>query len=125
MIFTLIYTFQNPFDPDEFVERLAWRSCGGIARRTSEEFDPMLLYQAFERTISDLKDMSVRIQKNVAKLEEFCQDEEKTHWNKVSNLQRRNEVMELYSWKYYLFLSLIHELYAFGTIHSPCRTIKT
>ncbi len=57
---------QDPFDADEFVERLAWKVTGGVAARANaEDFDPMTLHASFEKTIRDLKDMNRRIQSQV------------------------------------------------------------
>ena len=39
---------QDPFDADEFAETLAWRATG-------HDFDPVVLKDAFEKTIKDLK----------------------------------------------------------------------
>lgn len=47
-------SLQDPFDADEFVEKLAWRATGG-ARQKGEDLDPMVLHAAFEKTIKDLK----------------------------------------------------------------------
>lgn len=76
---------------DEFVERLAWRT-GGSARCTSENFDPMALHGAFERTIKDLKEMNIKAMKQVERLECTCNDEEKAHWQRISELHKRNQV---------------------------------
>lgn len=88
----LTATSQDPFDPEEFVERLAWRTMGTKARSNPDEFYPMTLHGAFEKTIRDLKDMNARMQKNVEKLESECQEEEKRHWQRVAELQKTNQV---------------------------------
>ena len=75
----------------EFVERLAWRTSGGTAK--ASEFDPMVLHGVFEQTIEDLKDMRARIQRHVHKVEGTCKDEEKVHWQKVTELQKHNQVL--------------------------------
>ena len=56
---------QDPFDPDEFVERLAWRTTGGMSRNNPDDFDPMAMHMAFEKTIKDLKAMNVKMEKKV------------------------------------------------------------
>ncbi len=84
---------QDPFDPEEFVERLAWRTTGGVSRANVDDFDPMLLHDAFEKTIKDLKEMNVMIQRQVDRLEGVCKDEEKIHWQKVTELQKHNQVL--------------------------------
>ncbi|ELU10626.1 hypothetical protein CAPTEDRAFT_182979 [Capitella teleta] len=82
---------QDPFDADEFVERLAWRTMGGHSRKNQDNFDPVLLHSSFERTIKDLKDLNIQVQKMVEKSEETCRDEERAHWTRVAELQRNNQ----------------------------------
>ena len=84
---------QDPFDPDEFVERLAWRTIGSSSRNDADQFDPIQLQVAFERTIQELKDMDQRVQGQVQKLENQCKDEEKAHWDRVADLQKKNQVL--------------------------------
>ena len=57
-----------------------------------EDFDPMVLHAAFEKTISDLKDMAVSMQRRVERVEQQCKEEEKQHWQKVAELQKQNQV---------------------------------
>ena len=88
-----LFLLQDPFDPNEFVERLAWRATGGLTGRTKpEDFDPMELHKSFEKTIKDLKDLNVRMQRKVERLETECKEEEKSHWSRVGNLQKDNQV---------------------------------
>lgn len=84
--------FQEPFHAHEFVERLAWRTMGTKAKNNHDEFDPMMLHNAFEKMISDLKDKNIQMEKKVEKLELACKDEEKRHWQRVAELQKRNQV---------------------------------
>jgi len=84
---------QDPFDVDEFVERLAWRTTGGT--RNAENFDPLCLHAAFEKTIRDLKEMNVSVMKQVEQLETECNDEEKVHWQRVAELHEHNQVFVL------------------------------
>ena len=86
-----VHCLQDPFDVDEFVERLAWRSTGGT--RNVENFDPLLLHAAFEKTIRDLKEMNVGVMKQVEQLETECNDEEKAHWQRVAKLHEHNQVL--------------------------------
>ena len=90
LMFEAWFCFQDPFDVDEFVERLAWRSTGGT--RNVENFDPLLLHAAFEKTIRDLKEMNVSVMKQVEQLETECNDEEKAHWQRVAKLHEHNQV---------------------------------
>lgn len=94
IVLLFCFAVQDPFDADEFVERLAWRTCGGVTRNNVEDFDPMVLHEAFENTIKDLKDMSVRVQRTVDRLEVTMKDEEKIHWQKVSELMEHNRVSQ-------------------------------
>ncbi|KAJ8308969.1 hypothetical protein KUTeg_013843 [Tegillarca granosa] len=82
---------QEPFNAHEFVERLAWRTMGTKAKNNHDEFDPMMLHNAFEKMISDLKDKNIQMEKKVEKLELACKDEEKRHWQRVAELQKRNQ----------------------------------
>uniref|UniRef100_A0A2C9KXP7 Exocyst complex component 5 n=1 Tax=Biomphalaria glabrata TaxID=6526 RepID=A0A2C9KXP7_BIOGL len=82
---------QEPFSVHEFVERLAWKTMGANARSSPEEFDPVILHTAFEKMIKDLKDKNNQVQKKIDKLELECKDEEKRHWNRVGELQKKNQ----------------------------------
>ncbi|CAG5129828.1 unnamed protein product, partial [Candidula unifasciata] len=82
---------QEPFSVHEFVERLAWKTMGANARSSPEEFDPVILYTSFEKMIQDLKEKNNKIQSKVTSLELQCTDEEKRHWNRVSELEKKNQ----------------------------------
>ena len=88
---------KDPFDVDEFIERLAWRTSGGASRVNPDDFDPWSLHAAFEKTIKDLKELNVKTQKKIDKLEAQCKDEEKNNWQKVTELQKSNQVCYLLS----------------------------
>ncbi|CAG2256770.1 EXOC5 [Mytilus edulis] len=79
---------QEPFDAHEFVERIAWRT---IHNRDQAQFNPMLLHTAFEKMIKDLEGKNAQIEKKIEKLEENCKDEEKRHWHRVAELQKKNQ----------------------------------
>jgi exonuclease VII small subunit len=85
--------FQEPFNAHEFVERLAWKTIGKKARSNYENFDPWTLHSAFEEAIKDLEEKNKQIERNIEKLEQSCKDEEKKHWQRVADLQRKNQVM--------------------------------
>jgi len=70
---------------------LAWRTTGGT--RNAENFDPLSLHSAFEKTIRDLKEMNVSVMKQVEQLETECNDEEKAHWQRVAKLHEHNQVL--------------------------------
>lgn len=82
---------QEPFSVHEFVERLAWKTMGAHARSSPEEFDPDILHRAFEKMIRDLKDKNSQVQRKIDRLETECKDEEKRHWNRVADLQKKNQ----------------------------------
>ncbi|GAB1597556.1 exocyst complex component 5-like [Argonauta hians] len=82
---------QEPFNQHEFVERLAWRTMGSRAQSNCDEFDPMTLHAAFERMITDLKEKNLQVHKKVERLENSCKEEEKRHWQRVAELQRKNQ----------------------------------
>nr|XP_027203629.1 exocyst complex component 5-like isoform X1 [Dermatophagoides pteronyssinus] len=74
---------QDPFDGEEFIERLAWRATNG-------KFDDVdLISEAFENGIKDLKAIYDTNQKKCERLEMICREEEKGHWIKVTELQQK------------------------------------
>ncbi|KAH9528275.1 Exocyst complex component 5 [Dermatophagoides farinae] len=88
VIFSIAMTFlaeleQDPFDGEEFIERLAWRATNG-------KFDDVdLISEAFENGIKDLKAIYDTNQKKCERLEMICREEEKGHWIKVTELQQK------------------------------------
>ena len=95
------FFLQEPFDAHEFVERLAWRTIGMRGNQT--QFDPMMLHGAFEKMIKELEIKNTQIEKKIEKLEENCKEEEKGHWHRVADLQKKNQVKQF-------VLMLIHVL---------------
>jgi hypothetical protein len=48
----VVCTFdQEPFDPEEFVERLAWRTVADCRGEGTGHFDPVLLQETFLQAI--------------------------------------------------------------------------
>ncbi|KAG9509621.1 Tyrosine-protein phosphatase 10D, partial [Fragariocoptes setiger] len=78
---------QDPFDGNEFVERIAWRASAD--RPDSHTFDAKLLHDAFETGIKELKGIQDSHQKRCERLEMICKEEEKRHWNKVNELKEK------------------------------------
>lgn len=78
------------------MERHAWRTMGTRAQTNCDEFDPMSLHAAFERMIRDLREKNLQMHKKIEKLEMSCKDEEKRHWQRVTELQRKNQVLFLH-----------------------------
>ncbi|RWS25108.1 exocyst complex component 5-like protein [Leptotrombidium deliense] len=78
---------QDPFDPQEFVERFAWRATAG--KFDVDSFDSQLLFDAFEAGIRDLRLIYDTHQKKCERLEMVCKEVEKRHWIKVAELQEK------------------------------------
>uniref|UniRef100_S4RL40 Exocyst complex component 5 n=1 Tax=Petromyzon marinus TaxID=7757 RepID=S4RL40_PETMA len=82
----------EPFDVDEYIERLAWRTPGGGTKGGVDGFDPRGLLEEFVGHIQELKILDERIQRRVEKLEASCQKEAKEYARKVQELQKGNQV---------------------------------
>lgn len=82
---------QEPFDPEEFVERLAWRTVADSRGEGTGHFDPVLLHETFLQAIKDLQILQERQQKKCERLEMMCREEENGHWQRISQLQDRNK----------------------------------
>lgn len=81
----LLSSLQAPFNPDEFVERLAWRATA--SKFDPDSFHPELLHEAFETGIRELKNIYETHQKKCERLDMVCKEEEKRHWIKIAELQ--------------------------------------
>jgi hypothetical protein len=46
-----LFFVQEPFDPEEFVERLAWRTVADSRGEGTGHFDPVLLHETFLQAI--------------------------------------------------------------------------
>uniref|UniRef100_A0A3Q0REY2 Exocyst complex component 5 n=1 Tax=Amphilophus citrinellus TaxID=61819 RepID=A0A3Q0REY2_AMPCI len=89
---TTAHLFEEPFDADEYIERLAWRIPGGGSKGGAEAFDPKRLLEEFQNHIEELKQLDEKIQRKVEKLEHQCHREAKEFAHKVQDLQRSNQV---------------------------------
>uniref|UniRef100_A0A3Q3L8P1 Exocyst complex component 5 n=1 Tax=Mastacembelus armatus TaxID=205130 RepID=A0A3Q3L8P1_9TELE len=89
---TTAQLFEEPFDADEYIERLAWRTPGGGSKGGAEAFDPKRLLEEFKNHIEELKQLDEKIQRRVEKLEHQCHREAKEFAHKVQDLQRSNQV---------------------------------
>lgn len=49
------------------------------------------MHSAFEDVIKNLEEKNKQIERNIEKLEQSCKDEEKKHWQRVADLQRKNQ----------------------------------
>ena len=65
---------------------------GTKARNNVDDFDPWALHSAFEKMIKDLEEKNKQKEKEVERLEQACKDEEKRHWQRVAELQKKNQV---------------------------------
>uniref|UniRef100_H2MNH0 Exocyst complex component 5 n=1 Tax=Oryzias latipes TaxID=8090 RepID=H2MNH0_ORYLA len=91
---TTAQLFEEPFDADEYIERLAWRTPGGGSKGGAEAFDPKRLLDEFKSHIEELKQLDEKIQRKVEKLEDQCHGEAKDFARKVQDLQRSNQIKE-------------------------------
>ncbi|XP_033337221.1 exocyst complex component Sec10 [Megalopta genalis] len=83
---------QDPFDPEEFVERLAWRTVNDTIKDSGKTFfDPMIVHETFLQAIKDLQILQERQQKKCDKLEIALKDEEARHMLEILELQERNK----------------------------------
>jgi recyclin-1 len=80
---------KDPFDGEEFVERLAWRATNG--KFDIESFDSDLLHEAFESGIRDLKAIYDSHHLKCDRLEMICREEEKKHWIKVTEMMQKSK----------------------------------
>lgn len=84
--------FQDPFDPEEFVERLAWRTLNDTIKDDGKIFfDPTIVHETFLQAIKDLQILQERQQKKCDKLETALKDEEAKHILEILELQERNK----------------------------------
>ncbi|XP_004924508.1 exocyst complex component 5 [Bombyx mori] len=76
---------QDPFDPDEFVERMVRRSMQE-SRLKDDQFDPEMIHDIFTQAIQDLKVLQERQERKCARLEQAVQEEEKLYGAKLSEI---------------------------------------
>ncbi|XP_011305629.1 exocyst complex component 5 [Fopius arisanus] len=89
---------QEPFDPEEFVERLAWRTVNdSVVDGLKGSFDPVLVHETFVHAIKDLQILEERQQKKCERLEVALKDEDSRHTLEIIDLQDKNKRgMELF-----------------------------
>jgi len=80
---------QEEYEPEEFVERLAFRARSGSY--SGDLSDAQNLHNSFLQAIKDLKIMHEKQQTKCKELEEKCRDEERQHWSRVAALIQRNK----------------------------------
>uniref|UniRef100_A0A914W432 Exocyst complex component 5 n=1 Tax=Plectus sambesii TaxID=2011161 RepID=A0A914W432_9BILA len=77
---------QDPFDPTDFVERLAWRLTGG----GGDDIQATSLHRAFEEEIGSLQLLSEQYQSKIQRLEGQCREEEEEFAVTLDRLQAEN-----------------------------------
>ncbi|CAG9813813.1 unnamed protein product [Phaedon cochleariae] len=83
---------QDPFDAEEFVERLAWRTIAETKNDGDEgELNPTLLHESFVQAIKDLTLLQERQQKKCEKLETAVREEEATFFQEIYTLLEQNK----------------------------------
>lgn len=79
---------QEPFDGNEFIERIAWRATADKFDNP-DKFDAKLLHVAFLNALQELRAIKDNSQKKCDRLEEVCKEEEKRHWKNVFELKEK------------------------------------
>ncbi|XP_018570969.1 exocyst complex component 5 [Anoplophora glabripennis] len=83
---------QEPFDAEEFVERLAWRTIAETKNGGDEgDFNPTLLHESFVQAIKDLTLLQERQQKKCEKLEAAVREDEAMFFQEIYNLLEQNK----------------------------------
>ena len=81
------------FDPEQYIEQLAWRTQGGDSKEGPQDFDAKKMLRAFENTIEELKLLSMRMEERTGKLDANIRAETKSHAKRVAQLQENNKVL--------------------------------
>ncbi|XP_013184275.1 exocyst complex component 5 [Amyelois transitella] len=76
---------QDPFDPDEFVERMVRRSMQESTHK-DDQFDPEMIHDIFTQAIQDLKVLQERQERKCTRLEQEVQEQEKIYSNKLADI---------------------------------------
>jgi hypothetical protein len=77
---------QEPFDAEEFVERLAWRTIAETKSDGDEDFNPTLLHDSFVQAIKDLTLLQERQKKKCERLEAAVREDEALFFQEIHNL---------------------------------------
>eukprot|EP00794_Sanderia_malayensis_P019823 gene19822-21763_t len=81
--------FEEPFDPVNFVERVAATVYGGGSKGGIDAFDPVKLKESFKETIGSLQKLMKETEGRITKLEKTCAAEEKQHKENVSSIEEQ------------------------------------
>ena len=84
---------QDSFEPDEYVERLAWRATSaqnstgvmGVSS-TDEDFDAQALYDAFRKAIQELSSMQEKQRIKCQELDQVCDQFSPMYLDKIQTL---------------------------------------
>ncbi|XP_030759414.1 exocyst complex component 5 [Sitophilus oryzae] len=83
---------QEPFDAEEFVERLAWRTIAETRAEGDEgDLNPTLLHESFVQAIKDLTLLQERQEKKCERLESTVRDDEAMFFQEIYNLLEQNK----------------------------------
>ncbi|XP_025419969.1 exocyst complex component 5 [Sipha flava] len=80
---------QEPYDPDEFVERLAYRVFGNNEDNDNTVIDDV--QDTFVQAIKDLKFLQERQKRKCEKLEQVCREKESLYAVQIQSLQEQNK----------------------------------
>lgn len=85
---------QKPFDPDTFVERLAWKILENTKEKGNYNFNADVMKDAFNQCIKDLVFLQQKQKKKCDEMKNSCKADEKLLWQDVSKqLQCNKECM--------------------------------
>ncbi|XP_023341495.1 exocyst complex component 5 [Eurytemora carolleeae] len=80
---------QDEYDPEEFVERLAFRARSGS--NSADLGEAQNLHTSFLQAIKELKIMHEKQEAKCKELEDKSREEERAHWTRVAALIHRNK----------------------------------
>ncbi|XP_066143418.1 exocyst complex component 5 [Euwallacea fornicatus] len=84
---------QEPFDAEEFVERLAWRTIAETKSDGDEgDLNPSLLHDSFVQAIKDLTLLEERQQKKSERLEAVVREDEAMFFQEIYTLLEQNKL---------------------------------
>ncbi|XP_066911022.1 exocyst complex component 5-like [Clytia hemisphaerica] len=81
--------FSEPFDPNNFVERISANIDGGGTKGGQEGFDPVKLKNHFLETIKSLQQLSEKTDAQIVKLEQVCKDQEQKHKENTLEVEKQ------------------------------------
>ncbi|KAF2882433.1 hypothetical protein ILUMI_23752 [Ignelater luminosus] len=82
---------QEPFDAEEFVERLAWRTIAETKKDGEDDFNPTQLHDSFVQAIKDLTLLQERQQKKCERLESAVRQDQVVFFQEIQALQEKNK----------------------------------